>query len=54
MNFHGKAVMVYLEEDNIARAYFRVQPLLTQEGIVGAETLTVSAGELYIWSYQGF
>ena len=22
--------------------------------IVGAETLTVSAGELYIWSYQGF
>ncbi|MBQ7657180.1 MAG: hypothetical protein IJI53_01805 [Clostridia bacterium] len=32
MNFQGKAVLVYLEEDNIARAYFRVQPLMTQEG----------------------
>lgn len=35
MNFQGKAVLVYLEEDNIARAYFRVQPLMTQEGPVG-------------------
>ena len=32
MNFQGKAVLVYLEEDNIARAYFRVQPLMTQDG----------------------
>ena len=35
MNFQGKAVLVYLEEDNIARSYFRVQPLLTQDGPVG-------------------
>ena len=34
MNFQGKAVLVYLEEDNIARAYFRVQPLMTQDGPV--------------------
>ena len=27
--------MVYLEEDNIARAYFRIQPLMTQDGPVG-------------------
>lgn len=35
MNFQGKAILVYLEEDNIARAYFRVQPLMTQDGPVG-------------------
>lgn len=35
MNFQGKAVLVYLEEDNIARAYFRVQPLMTQDGPIG-------------------
>ncbi len=38
MNFQGKAVLVYLEEDNIARAYFRVQPLMTQEGPLGPMT----------------
>lgn len=36
MNFQGKAVLVYLEEDNIARAYFRVQPLMTQDGPLGS------------------
>ena len=35
MNFQGKAILVYLEEDNITRAYFRVQPLMTQDGPVG-------------------
>lgn len=35
MNFVGKAILVYLEEDNIARAYFRVQPLMTQDGPLG-------------------
>ncbi|MBR5111454.1 MAG: hypothetical protein IK099_14845 [Clostridia bacterium] len=38
MNFQGKAVLVYLEEDNIARAYFRVQPLMTQDGPLGTMT----------------
>lgn len=37
MDFQGKAVLVYLEEDNIARAYFRIQPLLTEEGSVAAQ-----------------
>ena len=35
MNFQGKAILVYLEEDNVARAYFRVQPLMTQDGPLG-------------------
>lgn len=35
MNFQGQVVLVYLEEDNIARAYFRIKPLMTQEGPVG-------------------
>ena len=35
MNFHGQVVLVYLEEDNIARAYFRIKPLMTQDGPVG-------------------
>ena len=35
MNFQGKAILVYLEEDNIQKAYFRVRPLMTQEGPVG-------------------
>ncbi len=39
MNFQGKAVLVYLEEDNIARAYFRVRPLMTQDGpVTSADT----------------
>ncbi len=39
MNFQGKAVLVFLEEDNIARAYFRVRPLMTDEGAVSSEAL---------------
>ena len=35
MNFQGKAILVYLEEDNIQRAYFRVRPLMTQDGPTG-------------------
>ncbi len=38
MIFQGKAILVYLEEDNIARAYFRVQPLMTQDGPLGSMT----------------
>ena len=32
MNFSGKTILVFLEEDNIQRAYFRVRPLLSDEG----------------------
>lgn len=35
MNFQGQVVLVYLEEDNIAKAYFRIKPLMTQEGPIG-------------------
>lgn len=39
MNFQGKAVLVYLQEDNIPRAYFRVRPLLLETGPVPPEAL---------------
>lgn len=39
MNFQGKAVLVYLQEDNIPRAYFRVRPLLLESGPVPPEAL---------------
>jgi len=35
MNFQGQFVLVYLEEDNIAKAYFRIKPLMTQDGPIG-------------------
>ena len=38
MIFFFFAILVYLEEDNIARAYFRVQPLMTQDGPLGPMT----------------
>lgn len=39
MDFNGKAVLVYLEEDNITKAYFRIKPLLSQDGPITSETL---------------
>ena len=39
MNFQGKAVLVYLEEDNVTRAFFRIQPLLTEGASVAAEAV---------------
>ena len=32
MNLTGKTVLVFLEEDNTQRAYFRIRPLLSEEG----------------------
>ncbi len=40
MNFTGRTVLVYLEEDNIQRAYFRVRPLLTDQGPVDRDLNT--------------
>lgn len=37
MNFQGKAVLAYLEEDNTSRSYFRIQPLMTQDGAVNTD-----------------
>ena len=34
MDFSGRIVLSFVEEDNIQRAYFRVRPLLTAEGAV--------------------
>lgn len=39
MKFQGQAVLVYLEEDNITKAYFRIRPLLTSDGPVSQEEL---------------
>ena len=39
MDFNGKAVLVYLEEDNIPKAYFRIKPLLSEDGPISAEML---------------
>ena len=39
MDFSGKIILSYIEEDNTLRAYFRVRPLLTGDGPVTAEEI---------------
>ncbi len=48
MIFQGKAVLVYLEEDNITKAYFRIQPLLTADGPVSKEDLALLPDEGFL------
>ena len=48
MNFTGKTVLVYLEEDNIQRAYFRVRPLLSEDGAVDKQALAEFPDEGYL------
>lgn len=48
MIFQGRAVLVYLEEDNIARAYFRIRPLMTQDGPVSPEMAAEFPDEGYL------
>lgn len=48
MNFQGKATLVFLQEDNIARAFFRIRPLLTAEGLVTPEDLSAFPDEGYL------
>ena len=48
MNFQGKAALVYLQEDNIVRAYFRIRPLLTEEGLVRPEDWAAFPDEGYL------
>ncbi len=48
MNFTGRTVLVYLEEDNIQRAYFRVRPLLTDLGPVGQDIASQYPDEGYL------
>ncbi len=48
MDFQGKTVLVFLEEDNIQRAYFRIRPLLTQDEVVTAEALAAFPDDGYL------
>lgn len=48
MNFQGKAVLVYLEEDNIARAFFRIKPLLTEDGRPDGDLQTAFPDDGYL------
>ena len=48
MNFTGRTVLVYLEEDNIQRAYFRVRPLLTDLGSLGPDLVSQFPDEGYL------
>lgn len=45
MNFNRSLIFSYLEEDNMQRAYFRVRPLLTLDGDVREESLTLWPNE---------
>lgn len=45
MNFDRSLIFAYLEEDNIQRAYFRVRPLLTLDGDVRQEAVTLWPNE---------
>lgn len=45
MNFERSLIFAYLEEDNIQRAYFRVRPLLTLDGDVRQEAVTLWPNE---------
>ena len=48
MDFSGRILLSYLEEDNIQRAYFRVRPLLTQDGAVTQAEIDTLPDEGYL------
>ncbi len=48
MDFQGKTVLVFLEEDNIQRAYFRIRPLLTADEVVTPEALAAFPDDGYL------
>ena len=45
MNYDRSLIFAYLEEDNIQRAYFRVRPLLTTDGDIRQEAVSLWPGE---------
>lgn len=45
MNYDRSLIFAYLEEDNIQRAYFRVRPLLTSDGDVRQEAVSLWPSE---------
>ena len=48
MDFNGRIVLSYVEEDNIQRAYFRIRPLLTAEGAVTQADIDALPDEGYL------
>jgi hypothetical protein len=39
MDFSGQIILVYLEEDNVQRSYFRIRPLLMRSGPASAQDI---------------
>ena len=48
MDFTGRIVLSYVEEDNIQRAYFRIRPLLTADGAVAQADIDALPDEGYL------
>ncbi|MBQ9197867.1 MAG: hypothetical protein IJ157_11605 [Clostridia bacterium] len=48
MDFSGRIVLSFMEEDNIQRAYFRVRPLLTDEGALSQADIDALPDEGYL------
>ncbi|MBR5232087.1 MAG: hypothetical protein IKW00_07565 [Clostridia bacterium] len=48
MDFTGRVVLSFIEEDNIQRAYFRIRPLLTQEGALTQQDIDALPDEGYL------
>lgn len=48
MDFSGRIILSYIEEDNTQRAYFRVRPLLTEEGVVSQSDIDALPDDGYL------
>lgn len=48
MDFSGRIVLSFLEEDNIQRAYFRIRPLLIQQGPLTQQDIDALPDEGYL------
>lgn len=48
MDFNGRIVLSYVEEDNIQRAYFRIRPLLTSDGALTQADIDALPDEGYL------
>ena len=48
MDFSGRIVLSFIEEDNIQRAYFRIRPLLTEDGALTQADIDALPDEGYL------
>ena len=48
MDFSGRIILSFVEEDNIQRAYFRVRPLLTEDGALTQADIDALPDEGYL------